>query len=1145
MKQGIFLLAMVCATSQIFGQTNETQVLKLRQGWNLVSFRVLPEDPTPTQVLSGLSANPATAITSMWTFDGTTGTWRHWAPGSLVNNDNVTAIGSFSYHRGYWIHASLPNLTLTITGRESSEGRIQFTPGWNLLGFPATEGQAAGLAQVEAIFRDRIKGTDPDVDLIYALAADGTLLRWDFTIDRRLGDYNADGLLNPADEQFKFDYRLPDDDPLLTESVPNADGFAALLSGEGYWVHARRSFELTPLLKTAIPADIDNVPLGNFPGPEDWDLDGDRLLDVGSWSTPNPVTPTNQAGIYVQAGQKTAQAILNNSGAGILRWQATFVPGLELAAHARDTVVFAPDNGQLLTDTATITLTVDRTGLPPGVYQGDLRVDSNGGQRLFRVFIEVPELVGDFRGTATIDTVDGKNITLPAIDLALSLFRSPDGSLRGQIRSDISAHFPVPIPLQGDLVSAQSSAFVMVAGYNLPKNAILVRSPGTMTFSLQEGSDDDTLSDVRTVNPFPRPVFRELVLLGERSRDDIALTGIFHDTLHGVTAVPITIQGTFELVRESLEPSGQPTAGESTPCPIILGSTQSIPEGTEKLFLLNNVLGCAPIDEPVLIDTVQIYVHLEHPDKSQLRIRLLSPTENASDPNAGVILYDGQQSGALPLLYPDVSWPIKFSEALQGLFPQEGPTALTDAYRGQRADQGNGQWRLGITDQVGDNSAGRLTKWLVSFVGPAVHRLSGRVVDSASNPLAGVAVTVTGAELLHSTATGADGRFTLENLPPYRYRLTLCKPGYRLVGSDSLRVDLVSDVVLPDIRLELIPALASDLWIAPPWGRIAEGAAGIEPFVCTLRYVAPALVAGDTYQYVLQRYAKDPVEPNPGEAGFEAGLRPPVPVGDPILVAATPATDPVVTLQLTQPGVYSVAAVVYRNTLEVDRVEEASPKPLRRYVIQVEDQLPGALTGNRQIVLADGRFSSGGVVPFDFYPPTPTPGSNLDGPPAAFVPAGAGNLANRDFAYRLDPTGAAQYSVRLGEDMVRSVSVDWNGPEVRPAWDGLPWDPATDPWRVNNPELSGTDFNVAEPLVSNPRQDFGRGPVRDVGWVAYDLLPGDGAPGPIVCPTVPGEPQRCYVLTSSLGSAISGKSTGSGLVLEGGTRLTWPRSNQP
>jgi hypothetical protein len=35
-------------------------------------------------------------------------------------------------------------------------------------------------------------------------------------------DFNADGVVNAADELFKFDFDLPDDDPALAESQPDA-----------------------------------------------------------------------------------------------------------------------------------------------------------------------------------------------------------------------------------------------------------------------------------------------------------------------------------------------------------------------------------------------------------------------------------------------------------------------------------------------------------------------------------------------------------------------------------------------------------------------------------------------------------------------------------------------------------------------------------------------------------------------------------------------------------------------------------------------------------------------------------------------------------------------------------------------------------
>jgi hypothetical protein len=556
---GILLVAAVQTLAQ--GQT--TQTIALRQGWNLISFHVLPDMPTPARVLSGLSADPSTSIRSLWTYDPTFDLWRHWSPGDELSAASGQGIHAIEYFRGYWIDVALPNLTLTVVGSEAADGRIRFAAGWNLLGFPSGVETGPGLAQIDAVFRGHVEGPDPEVDLIYAIAADGGLRRWDFTIDRRAGDFNADGVVNAADEQFKFDFDLPDDDPALVESSPTPDDFVALLGGEGYWVHARRAFQLEPRLRISIPADLDNNPVGNFPGPEDRDVDGDGLLDDGSWSAPDPVDDAVQSELVIEAGQKTSQILIQNAGTGILRWNVHVFPDAILQAIAPDVLSIEPGSGQLLTDTDYLTLSVDRTGLPPGRYRSELEVTSNGGSRFLVLWIEVAELVGDFRGIATIDSVNGKSITLPALDLAVSLFRSPDGSIRGQLRSDTSTHFPIPISLQGHILTPGSSEFISIGSYSLPANAVLVRAPNSLDFTLEEGPSDDTLFDVATVNPFPRPVFRELVFHGDRTREDIGLTGEFFDTLTGIAAEPIVVRGHFELSRESLDPTAQPQAGRT------------------------------------------------------------------------------------------------------------------------------------------------------------------------------------------------------------------------------------------------------------------------------------------------------------------------------------------------------------------------------------------------------------------------------------------------------------------------------------------------------------------------------------------------------------------------------------------------------
>jgi hypothetical protein len=93
---GILLLAGV----HTLVQAQTTQTIALRQGWNLISFRVLPEPPTPARVLSGLSADPSTSVRSVWTYDPTFDRWLHWSPGSELGAASGPGIHVIEHFRG-------------------------------------------------------------------------------------------------------------------------------------------------------------------------------------------------------------------------------------------------------------------------------------------------------------------------------------------------------------------------------------------------------------------------------------------------------------------------------------------------------------------------------------------------------------------------------------------------------------------------------------------------------------------------------------------------------------------------------------------------------------------------------------------------------------------------------------------------------------------------------------------------------------------------------------------------------------------------------------------------------------------------------------------------------------------------------------
>ena len=565
-----------------------------------------------------------------------------------------------------------------------------------------------------------------------------------------------------------------------------------------------------------------------------------------------------------------------------------------------------------------------------------------------------------------------------------------------------------------------SNQFIAIGSYGLPANAILDRNESTGKYTISEGTSEAEIFNVNTINPFPDPVFREITLMIDYSVNELEISdtikkGRFIDTIIGIRPDPIVVEGEFLLSRVSLTPSFQPTAGSDTPFAIVGNTYQTIPN-QEKFYLLDNVLGGLPVTNPILIEDLAVFVQINHPALQQLKIRLLSPTENTKDPNAGVLLFDGMAKNAPIIDQNTIAWPKAYADAALVLYPQAGPTML-DRYKGQRADQGDGVWKLGVTDQVNDDKKGRLEKWSISFWGSEAYFLNGKVVDSNQSPIPGTFISLIGAETIFSAITDKNGVFTLQTIPPQRYQINVAKPGY--IGQ-TRQVDLLSDMVLKDAF---------------------------------------------------------------------------------VLVQDT-------------------------NKIIVDATLEA-------YVNQIENN---PVTDTKNAIRLEGWvFAGGGVVPFDFYPP----GSDLNGPPLPFRPVGENNPATNDFNYRSNTTAnpKGNHQIRLGEDMAMSTTVDLNRPDTPPGQ----WNAATDPWKTNNPDLYGIDINVAYLLTSNPKDAKDEFSPND--GVSYDLLPGDsdGVPN-YTQPEIDDGRNRCFHLTSCLGSMFSGFSYGGNFAISSGGRLDWLNS---
>lgn len=106
----------------VCGVASQTIMIS-RAGWNLVSFNVLPDDPSPDVVF----ADVADSIQSV-----VAGT-RRWTPqsgGRLV----ALQIGV-----GYWVKTNRDNVEWTISGTPNENVAITVSTGWNLIGYPLLE----------------------------------------------------------------------------------------------------------------------------------------------------------------------------------------------------------------------------------------------------------------------------------------------------------------------------------------------------------------------------------------------------------------------------------------------------------------------------------------------------------------------------------------------------------------------------------------------------------------------------------------------------------------------------------------------------------------------------------------------------------------------------------------------------------------------------------------------------------------------------------------------------------------------------------------------------------------------------------------------------------------------------------------------
>jgi hypothetical protein len=75
-------------TSSVLAQTNQEQAFQLAQGWNLIAFQVLPDNPSPSAVFSSLGLS----FESAWSYNNSNKRWTLYnRPGLGRPEDNSIA----------------------------------------------------------------------------------------------------------------------------------------------------------------------------------------------------------------------------------------------------------------------------------------------------------------------------------------------------------------------------------------------------------------------------------------------------------------------------------------------------------------------------------------------------------------------------------------------------------------------------------------------------------------------------------------------------------------------------------------------------------------------------------------------------------------------------------------------------------------------------------------------------------------------------------------------------------------------------------------------------------------------------------------------------------------------------------------------
>ena len=712
---------------------NATQQIELNVGWNLVSIQV-GDAPYTSAAFQAALSDPSRLI-EIWGYSPTgnpavPGTWETFQPTQPAFPSDLTQLVQ---GRGYWVNVSQAT-TLTLTG-VPWDGSVSLLAGWNLVGFPGLFQQADEAQEISGVFGSQFNRVQQV---------------WTFDPDtQRFSGYDV-------------------------TAIPALKELNTVAAGRGYWVYALEALLIQPGPYLALQQDADAAPLEpevsfsavDFPGlPNPDDYVGSLIRKVRPGSEDVPFDPNGngiidgpftQDTIRFEVGLDRVVISLGNNGGGLVNWVLdNDIPWLFTAEANSKTYpsnVGRPQtaNGVVSTDRDFVTLYVDRTGIDPGTETGSFTVFLGDQVRQIQVILEVPTSSGDWKGLATTRRVNGREISIGAVDLGLNLFMLSDDTaeprFRAVLNKETSLLFPRDVFMNG--VFFTGDQFSMTTSFGIDpgdRNA-----PPFDTFSMpanfsslsqidQIRSDFDANGDgvYDPSNPFPYPVRREITLLGKRLSPD-RLEGSYIETITGMLPQnqAIFIEGTFFLDRESFEPTKRSIFNEVTDDPpLIIGGTSGLRRRETTL----------QVDDAVTISGIELGIDVTFPDPTQLTITLIGP--------AGQTVTVHQNGSNLP-------------------------SNLDLA-------QFNGQIGAGIWTLRADWNAtaerGYFNSWALNSQGLATYAVSGKVggdLGAGNVPLEGVQLVLSGSNVIEETTTAADGSFAINGLTEDNYTLTLSRPGF-------------------------------------------------------------------------------------------------------------------------------------------------------------------------------------------------------------------------------------------------------------------------------------------------------------------------------------------------------------------------------